>query len=146
MNEFNRMQGQMMDQFHQTLVMMAEMFTTLHREQAGLVREELAEMRRLTEELNALKAEQARQTLDRLPAPAEGLEQPASAARLANSARPVEAAERAPVESAEPASARPAAQTEQPVPAAPDVHDWLSRAWRRCRKSGTAGGGKSSIS
>ena len=70
MNEFNRMQGQMMDQFHQTLVMMAEMFTTLHREQAGLVREELAEMRRLTQELNALKAEQARQGLDRLSAPA----------------------------------------------------------------------------
>ena len=128
MNEFNRMQGQMMDQFHQTLVMMAEMFTTLHREQAGLVREELAEMRRLTEELNALKAEQARQALDRLPAPAEGLERPAPAARPADSTRPVEAAERAPVESAaEPASARPAAPTEQPVPAAPDVHDWLSR-------------------
>ena len=40
-NEFNLMQQQMFDQFHQTLLIVAEMFTTLHKEQAGLVREEL---------------------------------------------------------------------------------------------------------
>ena len=47
-NEFNLMQQQMFDQFHQTLLIMAEMFTTLHKEQAGLVREELEHLRRLT--------------------------------------------------------------------------------------------------
>jgi pSer/pThr/pTyr-binding forkhead associated (FHA) protein len=60
-NEFQQMQQQMMGQFQQTLLMMAEMFSTLHKEQSTLVREELEHLRRLTSELNALQAEKARQ-------------------------------------------------------------------------------------
>jgi pSer/pThr/pTyr-binding forkhead associated (FHA) protein len=60
-NEFQQMQQQMMDQFQQTLLMMAEMFSTLHKEQSALVREELEHLRRLTSELNALQAEKTRQ-------------------------------------------------------------------------------------
>jgi pSer/pThr/pTyr-binding forkhead associated (FHA) protein len=60
-NEFQQMQQQMMGQFQQTLLMMAEMFSTLHKEQSALVREELEHLRRLTSELNALQAEKARQ-------------------------------------------------------------------------------------
>ena len=44
-NEINRMQQQMLEQFHQTTLMMAEMFSSLHREQMGLVREELGQLR-----------------------------------------------------------------------------------------------------
>ena len=50
--EFQQMQQQMMGQFQQTLLMMAEMFSTLHKEQSALVREELEHLRRLTSELN----------------------------------------------------------------------------------------------
>jgi pSer/pThr/pTyr-binding forkhead associated (FHA) protein len=60
-HEFNRMQEQMLEQFHQTMMMMAEMFTTLHREQSALVRGELEQMRQLTQELQALQVEQEKQ-------------------------------------------------------------------------------------
>jgi pSer/pThr/pTyr-binding forkhead associated (FHA) protein len=59
-DQFSLMQQQMFEQFHQSMMMMAEMFSTLHREQMALVRDELGHMRRLTAELQALQAEQAR--------------------------------------------------------------------------------------
>ena len=40
-NQFSLMQQQMFDQFHQVILMMFQMFGTLHRDQMGLVREDL---------------------------------------------------------------------------------------------------------
>ena len=59
-HQFGMMQQQMFDQFHQTMMMMFEGFATLHREQASSVREEFDEVRRLSEEIEALRIETAK--------------------------------------------------------------------------------------
>jgi hypothetical protein len=51
------MQQQMFEQFQQAVTTMAQMFGALHREQMGLVREELDRLRDLTRELHGLRAE-----------------------------------------------------------------------------------------
>jgi pSer/pThr/pTyr-binding forkhead associated (FHA) protein len=56
-SQFGQMQQQMLDQFQQAIMMMAQMFGTLHREQAMLVREELDQLRRLNQDLHALQAD-----------------------------------------------------------------------------------------
>ncbi len=136
-HEFNQMQQSMLDQFHQTMMMMAEMFTTLHKEQAALVREELEHLRRLTRELNTLQAEQTRQSIAgrRLPL----LEGPAAAESAAveeGRSQPQDAPEmeRAHPEPAIAAKTKAAPEkapdpsTEAPrKPAPADVHDWLAR-------------------
>lgn len=58
-HEFSQMQQQMFDQFHQGLMMIAQMFTDLHKEQARLIREELDHVRELTKELTTLRTEMA---------------------------------------------------------------------------------------
>ena len=50
------MQQQMCDQFHQTTLAMLQMLGTIQRDQMGLVREEIEEIRRLTQELKELQA------------------------------------------------------------------------------------------
>jgi hypothetical protein len=52
-----QMQQQMFDQFRQVVMMMFQMFGTLHQEQVGLLREELDHIRRLTGELHELRAQ-----------------------------------------------------------------------------------------
>ena len=59
-HQFGMMQQNMLDQFHQTMMMMFEGFATLHREQAGTIREEFENVRKLSEEIEALRAETAR--------------------------------------------------------------------------------------
>ena len=54
------MQQQMFDQFHQTMMMMFEGFAALHREQSGTLREEFEQVRKLSQEIEALRAETAR--------------------------------------------------------------------------------------
>ena len=115
-NEFQQMQQQMMGQFQQTLLMMAEMFSTLHKEQSALVREELEHLRKLTGELTALQAEKARQAL---PAPAAPL--PANGTTAGG---PTPAA--APDGKGK-AEAAPGIPKETPAAPPADVHDWLSR-------------------
>jgi hypothetical protein len=58
-NQFNLMQQQMFDQFQQTMLMMVQMFTNMHREQMSLVRDELDQLHRVTQELRELQAELA---------------------------------------------------------------------------------------
>jgi hypothetical protein len=55
--QFSNLQQQMFDQFHQTMTMLVQMFSAAHRDQMGLIREELDQMQRLTRELNELKDE-----------------------------------------------------------------------------------------
>ncbi len=59
-HQFGMMQQNMLDQFHNTMMMMFEGFAALHREQAGTIREEFEQVRKLTTEIEALRAETAR--------------------------------------------------------------------------------------
>jgi pSer/pThr/pTyr-binding forkhead associated (FHA) protein len=67
--ELGRLQQEMADQFQQGLAMMFRLFSGMHQEQMALVREELAEIRRLAEEQRALRAELGRVTTPPVPAP-----------------------------------------------------------------------------
>jgi pSer/pThr/pTyr-binding forkhead associated (FHA) protein len=58
-NQFAQMQQQMFDQFQQTTVMMLQMFSSLHRDQFELIREELEELRGLNREMHSLQIELA---------------------------------------------------------------------------------------
>lgn len=76
-HQFGQMQQQMFDQFHQTVLMMFQMFGTLHRDQMGLLREELRRLGELTRELQELNAKGVAASPDRSareapPAPAPG--------------------------------------------------------------------------
>jgi pSer/pThr/pTyr-binding forkhead associated (FHA) protein len=53
--EFGNIQQQMADQFQQALMMMFRLFNGMHQEQMALIREELAQLHRLTEEHRALQ-------------------------------------------------------------------------------------------
>jgi pSer/pThr/pTyr-binding forkhead associated (FHA) protein len=59
-HQFGMMQQNMLDQFHNTMMMMFEGFATLHREQASTIREEFEQVRKLSAEIEALRAETAR--------------------------------------------------------------------------------------
>jgi pSer/pThr/pTyr-binding forkhead associated (FHA) protein len=61
-NQFSLMQQQMLEQFHQTMVMMAQVFGNLHRDQMTLIREELNQLHQVTEELQSLHVELARRS------------------------------------------------------------------------------------
>jgi hypothetical protein len=54
--QFSQMQQQMFDQFQQSLVAMAQMFSGLHKEQVGLIRQELDRLNELTGEIQTLEA------------------------------------------------------------------------------------------
>ena len=58
--QFGAMQQQMFDQFHQTMMMMFEGFAKLHRETSTSIREEFEEVRKLSQEIESLRAETAR--------------------------------------------------------------------------------------
>jgi hypothetical protein len=60
-SQFSMMQQQMFDQFQQTLVMMAQMFGNLQREQMAMIRQELDQIQELTRELHTLQTEGMRQ-------------------------------------------------------------------------------------
>jgi pSer/pThr/pTyr-binding forkhead associated (FHA) protein len=121
-NEFNRMQQQMLDQFHQTMLMMAEMFTTLHREQSALVREELEHVRQLTRQLHTLQAERARQTAE--PPADLATAQADSSARLLTAADAPASGKAANGAGAIPPSPEPSRKAGKTV--SPNVHNWLS--------------------
>ena len=70
-SQFELMQQQMMDEFHQARAMMFETFASLHQEQASFLSAELEEIRALSQELNGLRADLERQNrllAERLPA------------------------------------------------------------------------------
>jgi pSer/pThr/pTyr-binding forkhead associated (FHA) protein len=55
-HHFGSMQQQMFDQFQQVLVLLFQMFASMHREHMEVVREELAQIRRLNDEIQNLQA------------------------------------------------------------------------------------------
>jgi pSer/pThr/pTyr-binding forkhead associated (FHA) protein len=60
LNQFNQMQQQMFDQFHQSVLLVVQTFSALHRDQMGVIREELDRLHQLTSELHTLQAELAK--------------------------------------------------------------------------------------
>ena len=54
------MQQQMFDQFHQSMMVMFERFAEMHQESSASLREEFEEVRKLSSEIESLKAETAR--------------------------------------------------------------------------------------
>jgi hypothetical protein len=54
--ELGQMQQQMADQFQQALMMMFQMFSSMHQEQMTLIREQLAELNRLSQEHRVVEA------------------------------------------------------------------------------------------
>jgi hypothetical protein len=76
-DRFDRMQERMFDKFEQAMMMMAQMFGTLQRDQMDLVREELGRLNQLNQDLHALQSELA----SRSPAgsPAAAIPAPAPA-------------------------------------------------------------------
>jgi pSer/pThr/pTyr-binding forkhead associated (FHA) protein len=55
--QFNNLQQQMFDQFQQTLVMLVRLMSSMHQEQVALIREELGQIQKVTEELNRLQGQ-----------------------------------------------------------------------------------------
>jgi pSer/pThr/pTyr-binding forkhead associated (FHA) protein len=144
LDQFSAMQQHMFDQFHRSMLVMAETVMAVQQGQLCSVREELAELRRVTEELRSLQADQARRIL----AGANG--SPAASKESAESAgsadavphttaappiAPSEYAASAPEPSTAaatgPTSQAPSART-APGPAAalpvagPEIHEWLN--------------------
>src|SRR5262245_44528715 len=68
-NQVAAMQQQMFDQFQQTIMGMAQMFGSLHKDQAGVIREELQHLRELSLELNQLQGQTAKHPPTPLPGP-----------------------------------------------------------------------------
>lgn len=58
--QMGQMQHQMNEQFQQTLLMITQMFGTMHREQMDVIREELAHIRSLTEQMQQYLPPQGR--------------------------------------------------------------------------------------
>lgn len=110
LQQFGMFQQQMLDQFQQSLMMMLQTFAQVNGEQMGLIREELAELRRLTAELN-----EARQQLGSAPADPAPAEAPATGG-AANTVRIPPTAQTA-------ATTSPASLEGPPDV---DVHAWLS--------------------
>lgn len=117
-SQFSQMQQQMFDQFQQTLLLMAQTFGNLHREQMALVREELAHIQDLTRQLHALQSESKVPTVPARPSSSEP-----SAAAKSTAAAPTPTA-------AKPTAAAPS-PTAAPTSSTPrfegDVHTWLSK-------------------
>src|SRR6185312_14232761 len=67
-SQFSQMQQDMFEQFQQTLLMMAQMFGNLQREQMALIRQELEQIQELTRQLHTLQSEGMRPSAPPRPA------------------------------------------------------------------------------
>jgi len=107
--QFSLMQNQMFEQFQHTLLMMAQSFGNLHREQLALIRQELGQIQELTRQLHALESQEMRPT----PPPRQKLPPTPTAARssVPNTAAAASAGPSPPA----------AARSEG------DIHVWLSQ-------------------
>ncbi len=109
--QFSEMQQHMFEQFQQTLLMMAQMFGNLQREQMALIRQELEQIHELTRQLHALQAEGAGRAAMPLPATPQAV---APSSHL-------------PGRSSKPADSAARAGTSSPKVCDPNVHVWLSQ-------------------
>jgi pSer/pThr/pTyr-binding forkhead associated (FHA) protein len=68
--QFGVMQQQMFDQFQQAMMMMFQMFSSMHKDQMGVIREELDRLQELTEEIQLLQSQLAKSAPGAQPAAA----------------------------------------------------------------------------
>jgi hypothetical protein len=140
LNHFAHMQQQQMDQFQQMMMMMLQTFNGMHRDQMGLVHEELARIRELNLELASIKAQMAAQPRYPAPPAPPGAGAGPGPARSTNGQVPPRTSRPAAASStAGTAPSSPSAQTGGPPGAAPrpapvpplpppgvEIHDWLN--------------------
>jgi pSer/pThr/pTyr-binding forkhead associated (FHA) protein len=125
MSQVRQMQQEMLEQFQQSLLTMAGVMTSMHREQMEVFRSELDELRQINDELRDLN-----DALRRPPASQPAPTPPAAAAPGAN---PKPAATTVPAGPTEPAvaPAPPPHQVPRLTPAAGlaegDLHGWLNQ-------------------
>ncbi len=125
LTQFSQMQQQMFDQFQQNVMLMVQMFGGLQREQIGLIRQELEQLRQITRELQEVQGEYGKQAPALPPAPTAP---PDVAATV--SSPPVAAALPPVTHGAEKALPPPpvAAPTASSAgPSKGDVHAWLAQ-------------------
>jgi pSer/pThr/pTyr-binding forkhead associated (FHA) protein len=132
MNQFGAMQEQMADQFRQTLMMMFQMFSAVHKDQMAFFQQEMDRVQQLTGELHLLRIEAAKHAPAPAPTPTPAStpaktrpQTPPPAA--AHASPPAPAAPAPPAAPATPASAAPdnAATAGVSAPAGQDIHFWL---------------------
>jgi hypothetical protein len=123
LGQVNSMQQEMFEQFHQTLLLVVQAFGDMQRQQTGSIRAELEEMRRLTREIDQLRA--GRHLAGPLPTPRPGVPPDASTEDT------LEQSVLGPGESpsGDPATPRPARAGDVPALEGSDgsIHVWLSR-------------------
>jgi hypothetical protein len=115
LQQFTLFQQQMMEQFQQSMMQMMQTFVKMNNDQLDLIREELVELRRLTEELydakQRLNSTPKEPTTPRAEIPAEATAKPAPPP---------------PEKSHSPAPPVTPPPDPEPAPPAADLHDWLS--------------------
>jgi pSer/pThr/pTyr-binding forkhead associated (FHA) protein len=124
--QFNVLQQQMFEQFHQAMMMMFQMFGTLQRDQEARVREELTRVQQITQELQALQAEYVSQRASSDSQPAIGNEQtpaPAAESRIPPVANGSESAPTSPPPSRTEAEEPPVS----PAPTPGNIHAMLQQ-------------------
>jgi len=124
LNHFSLMQQQMMDQFQQSTMMMMQMFGGMHREQMGLIREELDRLNELNEEVARIKAEMSARPAGSpapapapTPAPAPAPPPPATGFARPGAAMPPHLP---------PPERRPESAAHKNTPS-PEIHDWITQ-------------------
>jgi pSer/pThr/pTyr-binding forkhead associated (FHA) protein len=141
LQQFGMMQQQMFDQFQQGMMMMFQMFSNMHRDQMGVIREELDRLQELTEEIQNLQAQLAKTAPTASPpaagtTPANRPGQNAVGAASKPTAQPRSANDAPRKSSPAASSAQPRTQATNgaessaaPAPAGQtqaDIHAWLS--------------------
>jgi pSer/pThr/pTyr-binding forkhead associated (FHA) protein len=117
-HQIGMMQRQMMDQFHNSMMMMFEGFAALHREQSSIIRDELDEVRKLSREIEALRTQIAEKPAPKpTPAPPIARVEPRPFPTLAPAPAPANPDRPEPIKRAAP----------PPPPPEADIHAQLCR-------------------
>jgi pSer/pThr/pTyr-binding forkhead associated (FHA) protein len=122
MNQFGALQEQMADQFRQTLLMMFQMFSALHKDQMAFFQQEMERVQELTRELEMLQQEAARHV------PGAAAAAPSAPPPAPRSTPPSPQAPAPPAAAPAPPRAAPPAPMPSVVSGAPagvDIHVWL---------------------
>jgi pSer/pThr/pTyr-binding forkhead associated (FHA) protein len=127
-SQFQLMQHQMFEQFQQAIVQMFQMFSALHQDQVGYLREELARLHQVTQELHALQNQLAQH-----PPPAKTPHETtlgAGSPSRERQAMPPKQPQPAPVQEKPKREAAPAGGSPAPPEVgegSQDIHAWLSQ-------------------
>ena len=121
LQQFGRIQQQLFEQFHRDLEAMAGLFLRMHHEHMATITREMADLRRLTEEIQRLQAELRTQTQKRR------LGAPKSAARTKVSGPTERTPEAVPTLSNGPPERKETVLSGAEPRAGEDIHAWLNQ-------------------